>query len=140
MSDDAATGPAPGTALKVLVIEDDTLTRVTLCRIFKKMNYETVEACNGFMGLKMFRQEKPDIVITDILMPDKEGLETIMELRAADSLVPIIAMSGGGSMKNMSFLQMAAKVGATRTLAKPFTPNDILEMLLSFKDMRSTVQ
>lgn len=114
---------------KVLVIEDDTLTRVTLCRIFDKMGYATSEACNGMMGMKLFRQEKPQIIVTDLLMPDKEGLETISEIRAADGDVKIIAMSGGGSTQNFGFLELARKFGADFTLQKPFRPDDILNLM-----------
>ena len=121
--------PPAASLIKVLVIEDDTLTRITLCKIFTKLNYRTVEACNGMMGMKMFRQEKPDIVLTDLLMPDKEGLETISEIRALNPDVRIIAMSGGGSMHNLNFLDLARKMGADYTLPKPFQPMDILSLL-----------
>lgn len=114
---------------KILVIEDDTLTRITLCRIFMKMNYDVVEACNGLMGIKVFEREKPDLVITDLLMPDKEGLETILDLRAKNPSIKIIAMSGGGSTQNMSFLELAEKFGANYKLSKPFKPTDILDLV-----------
>jgi DNA-binding response OmpR family regulator len=114
---------------KVLVIEDDSLTRISLCRIFQKMGYATSEACNGLMGIKMFNQEHPHIVVTDLLMPDKEGLETITEIRAADNDVKIIAMSGGGSAQNFVFLDLALKIGANYTLSKPFKPVEILDLM-----------
>jgi CheY-like chemotaxis protein len=119
--------------LSVLVIEDDTLTRITLCKIFSKMNYTPIEACNGFMGLKMYKQHKPDVIVTDLLMPDKEGLETIAEIRATDKQVKIVAMSGGGSTQNMSFLNIAKKVGADYTLSKPFKPAEILGLLQNLR-------
>ncbi len=115
--------------LKILVIEDDTLTRTALCRILDKLNYETQGACNGFEGLKLFRQFQPDIVVTDLLMPDKEGLSTITEMRTINPGTPIIAMSSGGSNKDMGFLDLAATFGACRTLVKPFTPRQILELM-----------
>jgi len=117
---------------KVLVIEDDTLTRLMLCRVLRDMGYVTIDAGNGHTGMEMFRTEQPDLIVTDILMPDKEGLETIMEIRAADADIPIVAMSGGGGMQGLSFLAMAKKFGASRTIAKPFTPEKLEEILDSF--------
>ena len=116
---------APEKSLKVLVIDDDTLTRITLCRTLQKMNCQTIEACNGFMGLSQFRREKPDVVITDILMPDMEGFSTIKEIRAIDPGARIVAMSGGGTDKNGDFLQLAEDMGAMRTLKKPFGPAEV---------------
>ncbi|MDF3022644.1 MAG: two-component response regulator [Alphaproteobacteria bacterium] len=115
--------------LKILVIEDDTLTRTSLCRILGNLNYETHGACNGFEGLKLFRQIHPDLVVTDLLMPDKEGLSTITEMRTISPGTPIIAMSSGGPQKDMGFLDLAATFGASRTLVKPFTPRQILELM-----------
>ena len=68
-------------------------------------------------------------------MPDKEGIETILEVKAEDSNVKIIAMSGGGSTKNMTFLDMAKKVGANHTLSKPFKPSVLLDVV---KDLLGT--
>lgn len=114
---------------KVLIIDDDEVIRMALRGIFKKENCGVVEAGNGNAGVSLFRQEKPDIVITDILMPDKEGLETISEIRACDPHVKIIAMSGGGSVRDMGFLKLAGKLGANGTLHKPFRPDEILSLI-----------
>ncbi len=119
--------------LKILVVEDDTLTRVTLCKLFQRMNFDTCEACNGYMALKMMHQEKPDVIVTDLLMPDKEGLETIVEIRRENTGVKIVAMSGGGHTHNMSFLDMAKALGADYTLAKPFRPNEILDLIKNLR-------
>jgi len=114
---------------KILIIEDDTMTRMALCRILDKLNFQTFGACNGYMGLKLFKQMHPDVIITDILMPDKEGLSTIAEMIVADPKAVIIAMSGGGATRNMGFLEIAKKIGAARTITKPFTPRQILELM-----------
>ncbi len=123
-------------AQKILVIEDDSLTRITLCRILGKLNYETFGACNGFEGLKIFRDVQPDFVVTDLLMPDKEGLSTITEIRTLSPQTPIIAMSSGGKAKDMGFLELAATFGANRTLVKPFTPRQILELMSDIEKER----
>ena len=114
---------------KVLVIDDDELIRMALRVILQGENCIVVEANNGNKGVAMFKQENPDIVITDILMPDKEGLTTISEIRACNAQVKIVAMSGGGNTKNLSFLQMAQKVGADQTINKPFKAGDISILL-----------
>jgi len=116
-------------SLKVLIIDDDEVIRLTLGAILKKENCRVSEAGNGNAGIKLFRQERPDFVITDILMPDKEGLETISEIRAADAAVKIIAMSGGGSRRDMGFLKLAVRAGANGTIHKPFRPEEILSLM-----------
>jgi len=129
----------PPAKIKVLVIEDDTLTRLTLCRLLQKMEYKTFEACNGFMGLSVYSREKPDVVITDLLMPDKEGIETIAEIRAQDQGVKIVAMSGGGSAHNMGFLDLARRMGANCTISKPFRPEDISLLMETLKQAGSQI-
>jgi CheY-like chemotaxis protein len=124
MQAQTATGP------KVLVIDDDPFIRVALCGILRKMNCRTVVADEGVKGVALFKSEKPDVVITDLLMPYKEGFETISEIRAIDPNVRIIAMSGGGATRNMEFLRKAQHLGATRTLPKPFTPVNVREALV----------
>ena len=117
--------------VKILVIEDDGLTRLMLCKALRSKKYTTLEAPNGVLGLKMFLEQRPDVILTDILMPEKEGLQTILEIRAIDAKIPIIVMSGGGSAENINFLKMAGKLGATRTISKPFLPDDIISLMLN---------
>lgn len=114
---------------KILVIDDDDLTRGMICNALKKAEFEVLEAANGNEGVQKAQNEKPDLVVTDILMPDKEGIETIMEIKAINSAIKIVAMSGGGTSKNMSFLEMAKKVGAEQVLSKPFKPSALLETI-----------
>lgn len=124
--------PATSKALrkkKVLIIEDDTLTRLTLCKLFSKFNYEPLEACNGFVGIKLFKSHQPDLIVTDLLMPDKEGLSTISEIRAVSKSVPIVAMTSGGTTHNMKFLSIACELGANHTLSKPLKPDEICRLL-----------
>ncbi|MBI1216099.1 MAG: response regulator [Alphaproteobacteria bacterium] len=126
-TDDAA--GAPATAVKILVIDDDQLIRMACRNVLRKNDFHVIEAENGNQGIALFTQEKPALVITDMLMPDKEGLETITELRKMDPAVRIIAMSGGGATQNMSFLQMAQKLGAKNILNKPFKPDDLVRLV-----------
>lgn len=76
-----------------------------------------------------FRKNRPDVVVTDLIMPDKEGIETIMELRAMWPDGLIVAVSGGGRMANKDFLRIAKGVGASAVLAKPFEPADLLSCI-----------
>ena len=77
----------------------------------------------------MYREQRPDLVLTDIFMPGKEGLETILELGLLDPEVRIIAVSGGGNMGILNPLPMAAKLGALRTLSKPFSGKELVDLV-----------
>ena len=112
--------------LKILVIDDDDVIRLTMQSILKKRGFQVIIAENGNIGLDLFKKENPQIVITDMLMPNKEGLETITEIRALKTGAKIIAMSGGGSTQNMTFLQLAEKVGADLLLSKPVKPDQLI--------------
>lgn len=111
---------------KVLIIDDDAKIRRVLDLRLKKAGYQVFVAANGEAGLNLFRAEQPDIIITDILMPGKEGLETIMELRRDSPEVKIIAMSGGGRVGADKYLDLAKKFGAEHTFTKPFTGKEVL--------------
>ena len=89
--------------------------------------FEVVEAANGVEGLSHYRERPTDLVITDIMMPEKEGVQTISELRRDFPGVRIIAISGGGRDVARDYLPVAARLGACRTVAKPFTRQEILE-------------
>lgn len=104
---------------KVLVIDDDTLVRRTLCAALTKLGYAVTEAPTGQTGVAEFRKEHPEIVITDVMMPDKNGLETISEIRALNPATKIIAMSAD-SGQGTDLLELAKDVGAAATLSKPF--------------------
>lgn len=117
------------TTISALVIDDDELTRIGCQKLLTGEGITVYNAANGVSGMQAFRTKKPDIVIVDILMPEKEGLETITEMRALRRSVPIIAISGGGCTSNMTFLKMALKIGASATLEKPLKPANLLKMI-----------
>jgi DNA-binding response OmpR family regulator len=124
--------PLPGSSRKgavmkrILVIDDNVYVRSLLREMLELANYEVTEAPNGEIGERLFRQNPVDLVITDIFMPEKEGLETIRELRRSFPEVKIIAISGGGSRGDLAFLPTAKKLGAHRTFVKPFEMDEIL--------------
>ena len=114
---------------KVLVIEDDALVREALRRVLKQGGYEVFEAQDGDEGLSLFSRVSPDLVITDIIMPNKDGLETIVELRRRSPETKVVAISGGGHMKGEDYLDVADRLGAAKTLVKPFGSKTLLETL-----------
>jgi DNA-binding response OmpR family regulator len=114
---------------KILVIDDDRLVRDTLVRVLERKGYQVLAAPDGWHGVEMFRHERPDLVITDIIMPEKEGLETIREIRGECSNAKIIAISGGARLGNMDYLEMAGKLGASEIISKPFDPTELVELV-----------
>ncbi len=114
---------------KVLVIDDEELARFTMREILESAGHEVVEAGNGREGLELQRKDPCDAVVTDIIMPEKEGIETIVELRKDFPQITIVAISGGGRTRNLDFLGLAQKFGADRILAKPFSDEDLLAAL-----------
>ncbi len=114
---------------RILLIDDDDQFREMLAEILAGAGYEVVEARNGNAGAKAQYERPADLVITDIVMPEKEGLEVIRELRRQDPEVGIIAISGGGCYSGAHYLEVAEKLGADRALAKPFKRRDLLESI-----------
>lgn len=110
----------------ICVIDDDDAVRQTICRILTGAGYAVVEARDGRMGLKAITETQPAMVITDIVMPNREGIETIMEAKQRFAHIPILAISGGGRMEPDGFLDLAVKLGANDCLAKPFRPQELL--------------
>ncbi len=105
---------------RILIIDDEDQTHRMLRIVLERAGYEIVEARDGQEGLRYYRAAPVDLIITDILMPGKEGLETIMELRREAPGVKIIAISGGGQIGTLDFLDIAKLLGARRALEKPF--------------------
>lgn len=112
---------------RILVIDDDEVVRDTLRLILAGAGHQVALAPDGKAGLEAFEALAPDLVITDILMPEKEGMETIGDLRRLAASLPIIVISGGGRIGNMDFLAAARHFGADRSFAKPFEPDEVLE-------------
>ena len=116
---------------KILVIEDEDSFRNVLVKMLTKAGYEVRQAGDGNQALTVCEEFKPDLVLSDIIMPDKEGLETIQELMDVSPGIRIIAMSGGGRFGPDSYLPLAEKLGAKATLQKPFMREDLLDTVKS---------
>jgi CheY-like chemotaxis protein len=118
--------------IRVLVIDDEELARFSVCRILESEEvYEFVEAENGRIGVEKMKSGDFDLIITDIVMPEKEGLETIMEVRQSHPTIPIIAVSGGGGGRNREYLEVAKSFGANCVLRKPFSADELLSAVES---------
>jgi CheY-like chemotaxis protein len=116
----------PSSMARILVIDDDEDARAVLRRMLEAAGHSVLLASNGAEGLKLQRISKSDVVITDIFMPEKEGLETIRELKDLDPEIAIIAISGGGkSLSATGSLQTAHTLGA-EVLVKPFGSANLL--------------
>ena len=111
----------------ILVVDDDAMLRTTLRSILERAGHEVAEAADGKLGLASYRARRPDLVLIDMVMPNREGAETIVDLRADGGNVPIIAMSGGGFDGGDLYLTIASGVGADEVLKKPIRAEDLLQ-------------
>jgi len=116
----------------ILVIDDDDAIRMSLKSALEDADYRVEEAANGEEGMIRFRANPADLVVTDIFMPEKEGLETIDEIKRESPQTKIIAISGGGSIDPEDYLEIAKRVGADRSLFKPF---DIALLVATVDDL-----
>ena len=112
---------------RILVIDDEDEVRSMLRQMLEHAGHEVSEAVNGAVGIEIYERETSDLIITDIIMPEKEGVETIITLRRSNPALPIIAISGGGRLDATDFLSMAEKLGARHTLTKPFRRDQLLD-------------
>jgi CheY-like chemotaxis protein len=112
---------------RILIIDDEAQTREVIKQMLERAGHHVEEAADGDAGLDIIRHTGFDLVITDILMPNKEGLETITELRRNYPEIKIIVMSGGGRVNNLDYLNVARMLGAQRALEKPIARQDMLE-------------
>jgi DNA-binding NtrC family response regulator len=109
-----------------LIIDDDSEVRSLLTRALTQAGYEVVAVANGDEGTRACRQQSFDMVVVDMVMPEKDGLETMMEIRRGSPKARIIAMSGAPRAPIMDPLSLAMKLGAVAILTKPFTPDEFI--------------
>jgi CheY-like chemotaxis protein len=113
----------------ILVIDDEALVRTTIRMRLEQNGHQVIEASNGNEGLHALEQQPFDVVVTDIIMPEKEGIETIRAIRHRNPQIGIVAISGGGRTSTLDFLGAARKLGADQALRKPFTGSQLLEVV-----------
>ncbi len=111
---------------KILVVDDDSQVLQVVSEMLRIEGHNVVMAANGRQALDQFEHDDFDLVVTDIIMPEQEGLETIANLRRRETYIPIIAISGGGRAGNLDYLETARYIGADGILAKPFGRQDLL--------------
>ncbi len=111
---------------RILVIDDDVQFRQMLRQMLERAGYEVVDAADGRKGMKLFCAAPADLVITDIVMPEQEGIETIIELKRDFPDIKIVAISGGGRIDSKDYLELAEHFGVTRTFGKPLDREEFL--------------
>jgi CheY-like chemotaxis protein len=114
---------------KILVFDDEPAILLMIKKMLEKAGYEVEVALNGREGMELFEKNKPDLLITDIIMPQKEGLETILELRKKYPELKIIAISGGGRIGPDGYLPTAKYLGADMVFSKPLIRNEFLQAI-----------
>ena len=112
---------------RILVIDDDVQVLATLRKILEREGYEVATAPDGRKGIKCYREDPTDLIITDLIMPEKEGIETIMELRRDFPDAKIIAISGGVRNNPTTYLGLAENLGAQYVFSKPVDRKEFLK-------------
>lgn len=113
----------------VLIIDDESLLRTTLRSMLEKEHFIVQEAADGRTGLALWRQSPTDVVLTDIFMPNKDGIEVILEIKRTRPQAKIIAMTGGGQTRQWEMVPAAILLGADRTIQKPFDKKTLLAVI-----------
>ncbi len=111
---------------KIIIIDDEPYILLMLKKMLERAGHEVDLASNGKQGMEIFEKENADLVITDIIMPDKEGLEIILEMKKQRPDLKIIAISGGGRISPESYLECATHFGASRVFQKPFKQKELV--------------
>jgi CheY-like chemotaxis protein len=114
---------------RVLVLDDEDEVRSVLMRALQRAGHEVLEAADGREGLDVVRTQAIDLVVTDLVMPEVDGLEFMRELARRRPGIPVIAISGGGVWDARSLLEVAGALGALRTLSKPFELDAFLSLV-----------
>lgn len=120
--------------MRILVIDDDEQMRDLLQQAMQWAGFEVVAAENGRLGQQSFEAQPADLIITDLIMPDQEGLETISVLKKRYPAVKIIAISGGGRIGPEAYLPAALELGADRVFAKPFDVKELVTAVQALLD------
>lgn len=114
---------------RILIVDDEELVRYTMREILEECGHEVTEAKNGNECLALQKSTPFDLVITDIIMPEKEGIETIIELKRDYPELKVLAFSGGGRTRHFDYLEKAKEHGADEILPKPFTEKTIMALV-----------
>jgi len=121
---------------RILIVDDDRVLRGALRVVLEAAGYTVMDAADAEAGLRLYREQGADLVLVDLFMPGRDGLEAIRALRAAIPRPQIVAMSGGGRLGQIEVLGAAAAFGAARTLRKPFESRDLLATIRDLLERR----
>lgn len=113
----------------ILVVDDEPQVRAMLGMFLRRNGFEVTEAEDGEQALRIAASSSIDLIVLDLIMPGKEGLETLMALRREEKSPKVIVVSGGAKTVDTDFLPVAKKLGADATLKKPFRNEDLLEAI-----------
>jgi CheY-like chemotaxis protein len=122
-----------GSVMNILVLEDNELTLGFIATTLRRAGHRVVTAPNGHAGIRLFDQQGFDLAITDVFMPDGDGLEFLRHVRATGPDTPVLAISGGARSIEPDFLDAAALLGAAATLCKPFEAQDLVRLVAQFQ-------
>jgi len=111
--------------IRILLVDDDDMSRGAIHKMLERAGYAVESTSDGDEVIRMYGQQAADLVITDLIMPDKDGLEIIQDLRKLNPTVRILAISGGGRVDANEYLAVARKFGAVEVLSKPFTKDEL---------------
>jgi len=112
--------------MKILLVEDDRVTRLKLKRWLQELNCEVIEASNGNEGIDLYHDQRPDLVITDIIMPEKDGIQMLLELQREYSDLNFFFISGVGEKEPGEYLPQVENIGVLRTFVKPIDKGELL--------------
>jgi len=115
--------------MRILVVDDNDQMRAILRMMLESEGHEVLEAANGNIALDLQKKKPAELVVTDIIMPEMEGIELISHIRKITPHAKIIAISGGGKIDADLCLNIAGKLGANRTLLKPFSKPDLMSVI-----------
>lgn len=121
---------------QILIIDDEPEIRSMLKKMLEREGFDVIVASDGKEGMELFEKNPVDLVITDIIMPEKEGIETIQALKKGYPDIPIIAMSGGGKISPDGYLHMAKLIGAQATFEKPINKKTLLNIVKKTLDFK----
>jgi len=119
----------PDTSEVIMIVDDDPIIRAICRSSFEESGYTVLEAENGERAVTLLKTHNADVVFLDILMPDKDGLETLLEIRRSRPQARVYAMSGGGRRGSYNYLEIAKRFGATDVVKKPFTPGSLVDLV-----------
>lgn len=112
---------------RILILDDDPDVLHLLTTVLRQAGHQVEAGRDGRVGMRQFERSRPDLVITDIVMPERDGMELIVKMRQLEPGLPIVAISGNAATDQGDYLHVAGRLGANRTLSKPFRPSELVD-------------